>query len=185
MKRKYLAGAAMALGLVSMGTAGVDAVRTFRQGEDLSFGTRPGYVRVTPVPSPAVLRDIETLGPLMKGLRQPAMHNPTKPDLALFGYTPERTGAEDSHHPTEDGYHTNAPSWASYSVSLAFTGATTGFCVIDGVFYQEGATLPTGAQIAKVERDRVLLHEGTLAKWLPVESDLKVPNTHIISGEGL
>ena len=42
------------------------------------------------------------------------------------------------------------------------------FCVIDGSFYAEGASLPDGATIVKVETNRVLINKDDSKEWIDI-----------------
>ena len=61
------------------------------------------------------------------------------------------------------------PSDMNYSVSLAFSAEEKGFCIIDGLFYQQGAFLPDDAQIVAIEPRRVMVMKDNLQQWISVE----------------
>jgi hypothetical protein len=50
--------------------------------------------------------------------------------------------------------------------------------VIDGSFYEEGADLPDGARIEKVEPNRVLLRKKEFTAWISVGAQAKSTGSH-------
>ena len=175
MKRKHLAAAAIVFGLLSIGVAGVDAYKTFLHGAQEPHSMRMGWFSKPSMPSPAVIREMEVLEMRMKDLLRPPSSRPSQADLRLFGHTPEKDAIEDAQ-PAEAEPVTKI-SWAAYVVTLAFRSGNTGFCVIDGNFYEQGATLPSGVKIARVERERVLLRHDNAMEWIPVHTQVVTPDT--------
>jgi hypothetical protein len=172
MKRKHLAGVAIVIGVLSIGTVGVDAYRTLLKEDQVFSHAGAGVFPTLSMPSPAVVREMEALGGNMKALSRPPASSRSQADLRLFGYTPDQNDSE-GNSPMQVGQETGA-SWANYSVTLAFRSGTTGFCVIDGNFYKQGATLPGGARIAQVEHERVMLRHDNAMEWIPVKSNLTI-----------
>ena len=65
------------------------------------------------------------------------------------------------------------PPEMNYSLTLAFSARTIGFCVIDGVFCEEDSVLPDGAHIVSIEPHRVLVQKGDFLHWIPMTDNLK------------
>ncbi len=69
-------------------------------------------------------------------------------------------------------------------VSFAFFGVSKSFCVIDGSYYSEGASLPGGGRILKIMPKKVLIEEGKVRKWLPVGSGVDQEQKGTKNSEG-
>ena len=85
-------------------------------------------------------------------------------DLSAFGYV------EVSPSVIEN---TSSKTDASFSMihrlTLAFEGRVKRFCVIDDRLYTEGASLPDGATVVKIESQRVLIANKRLQQWLTLD----------------
>lgn len=114
-------------------------------------------------PAHDLLEDINRLEPLMEALAQPRPRERRGVRLDAFGYREVRPfgfSLERSRLRLKRGF--------SHSVTFAFCGARKRFCVVDGSFYPEGASLPNGGRILHVTPERILIEEGNIRKWIPV-----------------
>ncbi len=143
----------------------------FRQAE---YGRpAPDFEPITPladiaVPDKAVLSQMDRLERSMSMLASPPPQLRSQADLSAFGYvavSPSATG--------NDAGKVNGTLSSSHRLTLAFTGRVKRFCVIDNQFYSEGAALPDGATIVKIESRRVLIAKKSLQQWLVADPLLK------------
>jgi len=164
MKRKHYGFLALVLTIACVAGVAVYAFKGFEKmaGKRRTLKFRPPPVTVS-VPGGDELREMRKLEHKLPVVAHPPGLEISAVNLSLFGYQPvkERTyrGA---------GKKIVLPPQMRYSVSLAFSAKTRRFCVIDGNFYQEGAALPGGGKIVKIEPRRVLIRKDRLKCWVPV-----------------
>lgn len=169
MKRKHHALVALILMGLSLGAVGLHAFQRLAKGEGVrpAFGREP--LRSQPAPAPNIIREIEKLDMELSSLAHPVGSDPPGVNLALFGYEPIETGEY-----AAQGGEIFLPPEMNYSLSLAFSAGTIGFCVIDGVFYHQDSVLPDGAHIVSIEPHRVLVQKGEFLHWIPIADNLKL-----------
>ncbi len=152
--------------LIMACVAGV-AVYAFKGFEKMAGKRRTLKFRPPPVtlsvPSQDEMREIRKLEHEMPVVAYPSGSEISAVNLSLFGYQPVK---ERTYRRVEK--RLILPPQMRYSVSLAFSAKTKRFCVIDGNFYQEGATLPDGGKIVKIEPRRVLIRKDRFKCWVPV-----------------
>lgn len=163
MKRKHQALLAFMVMALALGAVASHAFHTLAKGEGVraAFGWKP--VMNGSAPPAGVIKEIERLDNQLSGLAHPLDSDPSSVNLTLFGYAPIK---KPEYQPR--GRKMLLPPEMNYSLSLAFSAGQRGFCVIDGVFYEQGAVLPDGAQIVTVEPDRVLVNKHGIKHWIPV-----------------
>lgn len=61
----------------------------------------------------------------------------------------------------------------SYTLSFTFASDEKRFCIIDGAFYAQGAKLPDGGKILKIEPGRVRVKKGESAQWISLSETTK------------
>lgn len=93
-------------------------------------------------------------------------------DLSALGYVP--LSPSRSNGPVAGA---SAQAASKYRLTLAFDGSVKRYCIIDDQLYPEGAVLPDGATIMKIESRRVLIAKESLRQWLDIEAfaDSEVP----------
>ncbi|MBW2195472.1 MAG: hypothetical protein JRF37_07855 [Deltaproteobacteria bacterium] len=143
MKRKYYGFLAIAVMLLSLAAIGLDAFQTLGKETMVPHSVRLKTLETVSAPRPNTLREIERLDAELPGLAHPSASDISPVNLALFGYE-----SIQERKFTATGQGILFPEM-SYSLSLAFLGGTKGFCVIDGVFCEEGSVLPDGAHIVQ------------------------------------
>ena len=60
-----------------------------------------------------------------------------------------------------------------YALSFTFAADEKRFCIIDGAFYAQGAKLPDGGKILKIEPGRVRVKKGESAQWISLSETTK------------
>jgi hypothetical protein len=161
VKRKNFRLAAFTLMVLSLAAVGLYTFTNLTNGE----GVRPAFGWKAPanasVPPPDVIEEMERLNPQLPSLVHPPGSDAPGVNLALFGYEPIKKAKY-----TTQGKKVLLPPEMNYSLSLAFAAGSTGFCVIDGVFYEEGSLLPDGAKVVTIEPNRVLVRHHQFKHWL-------------------
>ena len=61
----------------------------------------------------------------------------------------------------------------AHELTFVFASSEKSFCIIDGSFYAQGAELPGGGKIVKIEPDRVRVKKGKSAQWIPLSKTTK------------
>jgi hypothetical protein len=172
MKRKHWAALAFILAVIPVGVVGFNAFKVL-QNPGYSQASAHPTVFYGEIPSSGAVQEIAQLTGRIDSLNDGLVHDKAKADLKLFGYEPQEDG--DSYGTLGVTGEENAgDSLTGYTVSLAFSSQAKGFCVIDGKFYSQGAILPDGAKIVKVEAQRVLIHKFNLKRWIPVTESVGV-----------
>jgi hypothetical protein len=164
MKSKYFSLAGICLAIVSVG-----ATLWFEASHPPVPGGSTGFKPITPmadiaVPGKAVLHRMDLLERSIPILAAPLPLSRKSSDLSAFGYTEvspvEKKWTADSQGPGQTSAH---------RLSLAFEGSAKRFCIIDDRLYTEGAQLPDGATIIKIESRRVLIATKSIKQWLAMD----------------
>ena len=164
MKRKHLS-----LLIISISFTAVLLVLWY----EFQYLTTPNYQsnigKIQPlseikVPDKAVLEKMDRLERHIHLLStpQPSIHR--KADLSAMGYIPVSRDIGGGSGDTASN-----DSAFDHRVTMAFEGEVKRFCIIDSSLYPEGAMLPDGATILKIESTRVLIAKESLRQWLSVD----------------
>ena len=179
MKRKHYAVCCMVIILISL------VAVALRFPRDLDKSGRGRYAIAfrppvtVPVPDPETVREMEQLQAIMHQLVRPPASDLSPVRLALFGYKPVEEGLG---RESVKGYF--LPPEMNYTLTLAFRAGTKRFCVIDGQFYEQGATLPDGGEIQKIEQNRVLIKKHDFTHSIFVRNHAgPIDNHEVQSGE--
>ena len=139
----------------------------FRQNEYLlrSSGLEP----MTPLadisaPDKAVLSQMDRLERSLPMLASPPVQIRDRANLSAFGYK--------EVVPSTAMYALDADTSilsSKHRLTLAFKGPSNKFCVIDDQLYAEGAELPDGVTIVKIESQKVLIANRSLQQWLTID----------------
>lgn len=161
MRKKYLPIYAVSLFVLALALVGVYAYRVLT-GPIRVKGVPPvKTVSTVLIPDQKTLEEMTKLENRMGELLKPVSERREPVNLKLFGYEPVQKGKL---------YRGRVgPGLLRKSVHLltmAFKGLSKGFCVIDGIFYPQGASLPDGSVIRRVERNRVLLIKRKQKIWV-------------------
>jgi hypothetical protein len=169
MKRKHHALGAFIVMALCLGAVGLYAFQSLANGEGVrpAFGWKP--LTNGSAPPPGTIKEIERLDKELSSLAHPLDLDPPGVNLALFGYKPMK----EREYTAEGSKMLRRPE-VKYSLSLAFSAGTIGFCVIDGVFYQKDSVLPDGARIVKIEPHQVLIQKGEFLHWIPISDKVKL-----------
>jgi hypothetical protein len=61
----------------------------------------------------------------------------------------------------------------AHELTFTFASREKRFCIIDGLFYTQGAELPGGAKIVKIEPGRVRVEKGKSGRWISFSETTK------------
>ncbi len=165
MKRKHHGLVAACLLLTTLLATAVYALHTVKDA-----GNKVHINSMKPIPDIIIPNQVEIreMGGLEKRLNTlvvPSSSDSKTANLMLFGYQPvinNKTG------PIYTGRKSAATVKRDYLVTFAFCSENNRFCIINGALYPEGATLPGGEKIAKIEPKRVLINKHRLGMWIPL-----------------
>lgn len=131
--------------------------------------TKSGRAAIQPlseikVPDPSALEQMDRIERTMHTLSTPPPQIMRNVDLSALGYVPVASAG-----PNGQGDGAYRASVADHHVTMAFQGQVNRYCIIDSKLYPEGAVLPDGATIVKIESRRVLIAKESLQQWLDVD----------------
>lgn len=164
MKSKYLGATFIVIAILALAGMVWSEIRSGRQG-DMSPGLPPMKPLIDfKVPSAIELEKMDRLERGLSLLSAPLPQRQSGTDLSVLGYIPvDNTG--------RNRQSSKAPQLSAdtYQVTLAFEGRYHRYCVINGRLLAEGAVLPDGTSVLKVESRRVLIGKHNTQRWLTVE----------------
>ncbi len=162
MKRKHHGLVAVCLIFTTLFATGVYAFHTFKEAGKKVHINRMKSLPDIIVPNQAEIREMGMLENKINTLVFPVESGRKTANLILFGYQPFNNKAG---HPSRKS---PATVKSDYSVTFAFYSKNNRFCIINGELYTEGAILPGGEKIAKIEPKRVLINKHRLGMWIPL-----------------
>ena len=120
------------------------------------------------IPDKAVMKEISKLEKEMIHLANPVeSESAADKKIRFWQYSDQYYG----QHLTTDKGKENINFKAAYALTFTFASGEKKFCIIDGSFYTQGADLPDGGKILKIEPGRVWVKKGELTEWiLPPET---------------
>ena len=121
----------------------------------------------TPLPSPAQLAEVARLSKRLSILAKPGAVAETGMTLKLFGQAAEGRSAAEQARLTEDDSRE-----ADHRLSVTLLTGSRRFCIVDGDFLAQGARLPDGFHVARIERNKIELVRGKVRQWLLLEENV-------------
>ncbi|NNG02432.1 MAG: hypothetical protein HKM93_23865 [Desulfobacteraceae bacterium] len=112
-------------------------------------------------PSAVQMRLMRQLDSQLDRLAYPKADPEPGADFSIFGY---RKSPLPGARLDKDAQKENRA--IDHVVTMAFSSGTSGFSMVDGVFYPLGAVLPDGCTIEKIESDRIFLRKDKIAGWI-------------------
>ena len=115
------------------------------------------------VPDMTVMKEISKLEKKMAKLANPIeLESLSDQPIRFWQYS-------DQHHPNykpinSEGETVNIET--VHALTFTFTSGEKKFCIIDGSFYPQGADLPDGGKILKIESGKVWVKKGELMTWI-------------------
>ncbi|MBW2604200.1 MAG: hypothetical protein JRE28_07775 [Deltaproteobacteria bacterium] len=131
-----------------------------------SEGTSSEYT----VPDMTVIKEISKLERKMMALANPIeAESVVDRSIRFWHYS-------DQHYPrykTIDQGEQKLSLKAAYALTFTFASGKKKFCIIDGSFYPQGADLPDGGKILKIESGKVWVKKGELTTWISLPETAK------------
>lgn len=124
---------------------------------------------VISVPTVSVINEMERFEHEMDALIRPRKGDKSGIDFGLFGYQPVTMGGHTLRTTTGEAISTD------YVLSLVLVSGKGRFCIIDNVFYKEKNKLPDGAEIVKIESNRVMVRSRNIMYWIPLSEKEETP----------
>lgn len=114
-----------------------------------------------------LMAEVDRLSMVLTDLAYPAKGGPITVDPRVLGFYPG-PGVSVEHQ-----VFSVPPEHFDQVVSMTFLGQSGRYCVINGKLYREGQLMEDGAQVAAVQRDRVLIRGRSMSQWVGVGQPLE------------
>ena len=122
------------------------------------------------VPDTAVMKKISVLEKEMVDIANPKITKSTSGrDIRFWRYSDQNY----HRYATNKQGKENIDAKTAHELTFTFASRKKRFCIIDGSFYTQGAELPGGAKIVKIEPGRVRVEKGTSARWISLSETTK------------
>ena len=164
MKRKYHGLISIVIIVVVLIPTAIYAVYSFQGAKTKPFrltGTSYEYT----VPDMTVMKEVSKLERKMMELANPIEPESTSDQSIRFWHYSDN---DYSRNKTLDQRGEKVNLRATYALTFTFASGKKKFCIIDGSFYPQGAELPDGGKILKIESGKVLVKKGELTTWISI-----------------
>jgi len=169
MKRKYHGLISIVIIVVVLIPTAIYAVYSFQGANTKPFrltGTSSEYT----VPDMTVMKEISKLESKMMELANPIEPESMSDQSIRFWYYSDK---DYSRYKTIDQGGEKVNLRATYALTFTFASGEKKFCIIDGSFYPQGAELPDGGKILKIESGKVWVKKGELMTWISLPETTK------------
>ena len=164
MRPKHLSLLAVLFSILIIGLAAWLELAAMRGGARKADSKPEMPLSELKVPAEPVLARMDFLERRMHLLTAPVPRMRKRADLSGLGYVPLVT----VNPGMATGEKSASNAGPDHRLTLAFDGRVKRYCVIDDRLYAEGAVLPDGATIVKIESRRVLIAKESLQQWLDI-----------------
>ncbi len=170
MKRKYYGFAAVTIMILSVILTGFYYVRSAKilAGQRNIITFKP--IEKISMPETGEMNKIMRLKTRLTKLAYPGTEESSPVNLELFGYRPLAQPGKQSGR-RDDVARLSDPVRMDYRLTFAFAAGDKRYCLINGMFYSEGTSLPDGSKIVKVEPGRVLIVKNKRTMWIELSQD--------------
>lgn len=122
------------------------------------------------VPDMTVMKEISKLERKMMELANPVeLESVSDQPISFWHYSDQNY----SRNKTIDQGGEKVNFKAVYALTFTFASDEKKFCIIDGSFYTQGADLPDGGKILKIETGKVWVKKGELTTWISLPATTK------------
>lgn len=166
MKNKHHGMVAVISGIIALAAVGGYAASGIWRSNEVIRRLPPLPALQLKVPTEQQVRQMEDLYTRLDQLAAPSARSVAGQALTLFGY--RGPAASDSDSGDGDGDHKRL---AIRQLSLIVLAGINSYCIIDGQFMPEGATMDDGTQVLKIESHRVLVATKYDQRWLYLEDE--------------
>ena len=170
MKRKYNGFIAIVIiGVVLLPTA-IYAVYSSQINGKMDSARSRVFPSDFTVPDTAVMKRISSLEKEMVDIANPKI---TKSilgrDVRFWRYSDQNY----HRYTTDNQSQGRTDTKTAHVLTFTFASREKRFCIIDGSFYTQGAELPGGEKIMKIEPGRVRVKKGKSAQWISLSETAK------------
>jgi hypothetical protein len=163
MKRKHHGMISIIIIVVVLIPTAIYAVYSLQVPEKGNIVRLTGASSEFIVPDMTVMKEISKLETKMAKLASPIeLESLSDQPIRFWQYS-------DQHYPrykTIDQGREKVNFKTAYALTFTFASGEKKFCIIDGSFYPQGADLPDGGKILKVESGKVWVKKGELTTWI-------------------
>ena len=142
----------------------------------LQVPVKGNTVRLTGTSSEFIVPDITVMKEISKLERKMmALTNPIEPEsdsdqsIRFWHYSDQNYSGFKT---TQQG-EAKVNFKVAYDLTFTFSSGEKKFCIIDGSFYPQGADLPDGGKIIKIESGKVWVKKGELMTWISLPETTK------------
>ena len=163
MKRKYNGLIAFVImGAILLPTA-IYAVYSSQIPVGIDITHSPVFAADSIVPDAAAAKRLSILETKMVDIANPKELKPeVDHDIRFWHYSDQNYHRYPSKYQPEE----KIDGKTSYTLTFTFASNEKRFCILDGSFYTQGAELPGGGKIVKIEPGRVRVKKGESAQWI-------------------
>lgn len=170
MKRKYHGLISIIIIVVILIPTAIYAVYSLQDPINVkSFHLTDGLSEYA-VPDVVVMKEIPKLEKKMTALASPDNTEPVADQSIRFWQYSDQNY---TRYKTVDEEAQRIDLRTSYKLSFTFASGEKKFCIIDGSFYPQGAELPDGGKILKIETGKVWVKKGDLMSWISLPDTTK------------
>jgi|GEM_PF-5264727 len=161
MREKHVAIITVIVVFIAVAGTVANGIYTFGKSVGASaIGSEGGETQLV-VPGEGTVREIDRLNARLSELARFPSGDKIPVDLGMLGYV------DNEWRRSSVGEGELVPPGMDVSVSFAFSSKRRAYCVIEDTFCRQGSTV-AGAQVVKIEANRVLLRKGDYQVWIPV-----------------
>jgi hypothetical protein len=170
MKRKYNGLIAIVImGAVMLPTA-IYAVYSSQIPVGIDTARLTDFTSEFTVPDAAVMKRLSSLEKEMVDMANPKeSKSASDPNIRFWRYSDQDYRRYTSNNQAEG----KIDAKTAHTLTFAFASSEKRFCIIDGSFYAEGAELPGGGKIVKIESGRVRVKKGETTEWISLSETTK------------
>lgn len=129
-------------------------------------GTPSGFT----VPDITIMKEISKLERKMMDLNNPVeLESTSDQHIRFWHYSDQHYSRNKTIGQLGERVHFKA----AYALTFTFASGEKKFCIIDGSFYPQGADLPDGGKIIKIESGKVWVKKGELTTWISLAETTK------------
>jgi hypothetical protein len=176
LKPKHQSLTAAVILVISVAAGLTYAVYHFRSvGHDENIGSAPLFSQVR-VPTAQEMNIMGQLKPKFSDLSVPSEPTPGPVALEIFGYRQPVFRSNEAGDAVDES---SGP--LTYTLTFTFSSGSRRFCIVNGNFYPQGARLPDGAQIVRIEAYQVLIRKKERQIWIPLEVPVNTVENQTLS----
>jgi hypothetical protein len=164
LKPKHQSFAATVILIISVATGLTYAVYHLQSlDHDENNGAAPLFLQVS-VPTAQEMNIMGQLKPKFRNLTVPRESISGPVALEIFGYREPMFKSNETGDAADE-----SPRPLTYTLTFTFSAGSRRFCIVNGDFYPQGARLPDGAHIERIEAHKVLIRKKERQIWIPLE----------------